>query len=116
MKRVRISSSSSMSPVILDYIFKENAKEVFLDDKRACAKVSDKFYTYLRRVLHDVSRSEEMSITNVRRLSNTAYDCQFDAHVVFDCVDRSYDVYQSIRYNTKSGACQFVGNIESKEV
>lgn len=116
MKRVRISSSSSMSPVISDYIFKEHVTEAFFDDEGVYLKVLDKFRDYLRHDLHDVEYGGEMSIENIRPLSNASYDCQFDAHVVFECEDCWYDVYASIRYNTQSGAYQFASNIKSKEI
>lgn len=113
MKRVRISGSSS---IISDDNFKEYVTEAFFEDDGAYLKVLDKFKDYVYDDLHDVEYGGDMSLENIRPLSNTSYDCQFDAHVVFECEDCWYDVCASIRYNTQSGAYQFASNIKSKEI
>lgn len=113
MKRVRILGNSS---TISDDDFKEYVKEAFFEDDGAYLRVLDKFKDYVHDDLNDVEYGGDMSIENIRPLSNTSYDCQFDTHVVFECEDCWYDVYASIRYNTQSGAYQFASNIKSKEI
>ena len=69
MKRVRISGSSS---IISDNNFKEYVKEAFFEDGGAYLKVLDKFKDYVHDDLHDVEYGGDMSIENIRPLSNAS--------------------------------------------